>query len=133
MVEINNKTKSRIDLALIKRITEQFLEKYKLKNKTVSVALVTDSVIRKLNRIYLRQDRVTDVLAFPGEDGYLGEIIIGYPQIKRQVKKFSGSIRKELSVVLAHGLIHLLGYEDKTAKGREEMEELGNKFLKAIL
>ncbi len=136
MIEINNKTNSKIDLILVKKVIKKFLQFYKIKAGEVSIAFVGDKVARKLNKKYRGVDKVTDVLAFPGmesnsfkEDNYLGEIIINYAQIKRQARRFSNSIKEELVFILVHGLLHLLGYDDQTEKGREKMEKLGKKFI----
>lgn len=130
MVEINNKTRSKINLRLVKKISDKFLEDYGIANKTVSIAFVGDGKIRKLNKIYRDKDKVTDVLSFADDDeGALGEIIIDYAQIKRQSRKFSKNTEQELVFILVHGLLHLLGYEDKTDKGAREMEEEGKKFI----
>jgi probable rRNA maturation factor len=128
-IEINNKTKSRISRPAIKNITAGFLRRQRLKNADVSIALVGDRTIRRLNKQYRGADRVTDVLAFPGEKDYLGEIIIDYAQIKRQAKAFSPSIRAELFFILIHGLLHLLGYEDDSGQGKETMRRLGEEFM----
>ena len=130
VVEINNKTKNRIDLSLIKKAAEKFLRAYKKTDYSVSIALVGDKKIRKLNRRYRGVDGVTDVLSFPGEEKFLGEIIIDYNQVKRQAGKFGNKPKDELIFILVHGLLHLLGYDDRTEEGRREMERLGNKFLK---
>lgn len=132
IIEINNKTKSKIDLKTVKTVTEKFLEKNRKKNKEVSIVFVGDKSIRKLNKEYRGKDKVTDVLSFDGEEGFLGEILIDYAQIKRQAKKFNNSTKDELIFILVHGLLHLIGYEDKTEKGRLKMEELGNKFIKNL-
>ena len=133
MVEINNKTRTKVDIRLIYRVTEEFLKHYKIKQKNLSIALVGDVLIRRLNKRYRRVDRVTDILAFPGEGDDLGEIIIDWAQIKRQALKFSGSVRDELIYILVHGLLHLLGHEDKTVKGKSEMEKLTKAFLHKVL
>ena len=130
MVEVNNKTRSKIDIGLVKRTAEKFLEYYKIKNKEVSIAFVGDKIIRKLNKKYRHIDKVTDVLSFADDEaGSLGELIIDYAQIKRQARKFSKNIRGELIFILVHGLLHLLGYEDRTDKGAREMETLNKKFI----
>ncbi|MCG2691057.1 rRNA maturation RNase YbeY [Candidatus Parcubacteria bacterium] len=129
MIEINNKTKSRIDLNLVKKIADNFLKTHKNRNCEVSIAFVGDRVIRKLNRNYRKIDKVTDVLSFPGEGIFLGEVIIDYAQIKRQAREFGSSVNDELVFILVHGLLHLLGYDDKTEKGAKEMERLGEKFI----
>ena len=133
MVEINNKTRSKVDIRLIQAITEKFLVRYKKKKKNVSIALVGDTTIRRLNKHYRQIDRVTDILAFPGEGDDLGEIIIDWAQIKRQSARFAGSTRKELIFILVHGLFHLLGHEDKTEKGRRKMDKLTKEFLDKVL
>ena len=133
-IEINNKTRSRIDLALIKKVALKFSRYYKLEAKTVSIALVGDTAMRRLNKKFLKKDRPTDVLAFPDNNDYLGEIIIDYAQIKRQARNFSGNdAKKELVFILVHGLLHLLGYEDKTETGCAKMERLGKEFIKKEL
>lgn len=132
MIEINNKTRSRIDVEFVKKVSEKFLKKYKIKNKEVSIVFVGDSAIRKINKQYRGKDKATDVLSFEGEDEFLGEILIDYAQIKRQAKKFKNKTKDELVFILVHGLLHLLGYDDETEKGRLKMEKLGNNFIKSL-
>jgi probable rRNA maturation factor len=129
MVEVNNKTKSKIDTKLIKKIVDKFLEHYELKDKEVSLAFVGDSEIRKINKRYRQKDNVTDVLSFNGEGNFLGEIIIDYAQIKRQAKELGKKVDEELVFILVHGLLHLIGYDDETEKGRVEMIRMGEKFI----
>lgn len=139
MIEINNKTKSGIDLKLVKKIADKFLKKHKNSNREVSIAFIGDSMMRKLNKRYRKIDKVTDVLSFPGEGIFLGEVIIDYAQIKRQTPpqragagqawKFGSSVNDELVFILVHGLLHLIGYDDKTEKGANEMERLGDEFI----
>lgn len=130
MVEINNKTKSKINSGVIKRVAKQFLKANKIENNNLSIAFIGDAAMRKLNKTYRGKDKPTDILSFPGEDGYLGEIIINYAQIKRQAGVYKNSVRQELIFILVHGLLHLLGYNDETEKGRREMEILAEKFIR---
>jgi len=137
MIEINNKTRSKINLALVRKVTGSFLKVYQKKNYQISIAFVGDKTIRKLNKIYRQVDKITDVLAFPEitgevniEENFLGEIIINHAQIKRQAKRFNNSIKGELVFILVHGLLHLMGYDDRTEEGRREMEGLGRRFIK---
>ena len=130
LIEINNLTKQPIDLRLVKRAIKEFLKLHHLANKEVSVALVDDKTITKLNRVYLGVAGSTDVLAFSGENNYLGEIIIGYPQIKRQAQSYKNTVERELIFILIHGLLHLFGYDDKTVTAKKEMERLSDKFFR---
>jgi len=132
LVEINNQTRSKVDLVLIKQVCKKFLALSKLKNKEVSLALVDDKEIRKLNKLYRGLSNITDVLAFDGEDNFLGEVIIDYAQIKRQARQIGSSTKQELTFVLVHGLLHLLGYEDKTKKARVEMDKLTRRFMSKL-
>ncbi len=132
LVEINNQTRSKVDLILIKQVCKKFLALSKLKNKEVSLALVDDKEIRKLNKLYRGLSNITDVLAFDGEDNFLGEVIIDYAQIKRQARQIGSSIKQELTFVLVHGLLHLLGYNDKTKKARAEMDKLTRRFMSKL-
>lgn len=129
MIDISNKTRSKIDSVLIKSATETFLNKNKISGKEVSIVFVGDRAIRKLNKTYRGKDKVTDVLSFDGEGYFLGEILIDYAQIKRQAKKFGNKVKDELVFILVHGLLHLIGYEDKSEEGRLEMEKLGESFI----
>ncbi len=133
MIEINNKTKSKINLALVGRTAEQFLKLNKIKNRDVSIAFIGDASMSKLNKAYRGKNKPTDILAFPGDNDFFGEIIIGYAQIKRQAKVYKNSVRQELIFILIHGLLHLLGYDDKTENGRREMEMLSKKFIEKYI
>lgn len=105
----------------------------------VSAVIADDEVVRELNRLYRGLDENTDVLAFSfthegeyyGEekrsDGRadvdfalppacsgcvsLGEIIISYPQTRRQAEQAGHAVERELTVLLLHGVLHLLGYD----------------------
>lgn len=131
MVEINNKTRSKINIVLVRRIVENFLKYYKLKKYEVSIAFVGDKTIKKLNKQYRKINKITDVLAFRVDDesNFLGEIIIDYAQIKRQAK---ASNKQELIYILVHGLLHLIGYNDKTEAEAEKMNILTNKIIKIL-
>lgn len=133
MVEINNQTRSDINLKKIEDIAKKFIAESRYKNSSLSVAFVTDKVMQKMNNDYRGFDKPTDVLSFPEEienrKEFLGEIIIDYAQIKRQSKEFSDSVEEELIFIFVHGLYHLLGYEDDTEEGKVKMDKLTKKFI----
>ena len=79
---------------------------------TVAVAIVSDARVRRLNRVYRKQDRPTDVLSFPSEDpGCLGDIVIAAGVARRRAHTGGHSLQTELRVLALHGLLHLLGYD----------------------
>ncbi len=132
MVEVNNQTKSKIDIKLVRRVAEEFLVHYKLNTKEVSIVFVSDQEIKRINKSYRQIDKETDVLSFEGEGDSLGEIVIDYAQIKRQAKEFNRGINDELVFILVHGLLHLVGYDDKTEKSRLKMVKLGERFIRIL-
>jgi probable rRNA maturation factor len=128
MIEINNTTKTKLPLIKMKRLIEKFTVVYKLKDFSVSVAIIGDAKMRELNRTYRGYDRPTDVLSFTD----LNEIIIDIRAIERQAKELGRSREAELLFILVHGLLHLIGYNDQTEKSRREMIVLGEDFLRLL-
>ena len=106
-----------------------------IKNIDISVALVGKDEIKKLNQKYRKKNRSTDVLSFAyhSECNKVNrEIIICYPLAKQQAKKFKHLIREEMSNLLVHGFLHLLGYKHSTIKTAKAMEELELKIKKLV-
>lgn len=128
-IEINNQTNYKIDFELVKKVVRVFGRVYKIKNQEISLAFVSDAEIKKLNKTYRGLNQATDILSFSGDGDYLGEIIIDYDQIKRQAGDFNNSAEKELIFILTHGLLHLIGYDDKTENERLKMIKLGEEFI----
>lgn len=85
----------------------------------VTVAIVPDSRVQRLNRLYRRKDVPTDVLSFSsGEAGCLGDVVIAAGVARRQARAAGHSLRTELRVLALHGLLHLLGYDHDRDDGR---------------
>ena len=132
MVNITNKTPYQIDTQALEQTIFSFFQYYNIPDKNVSVALVDDKEIRRVNKEFLHRDGVTDVIAFPGSKKDLGEVIIDYDQIERQAEEEGNSVDYELKFVLVHGLLHLLGWEDYTSEDKERMLEEGEEFLNSV-
>jgi probable rRNA maturation factor len=128
MIEINNTTKTKIPVLKMKRIIEKFIAVYKLKDFSVSVAIIGDQKMRELNFLYRGYDRPTDVLSFTE----LREIIIDIKAIERQAKELNQSRDSELFFILVHGLLHLIGYDDNTENERLKMIARGEDFLRLL-
>ena len=119
-------------------------------SSTVELGLVIagDDTVHKLNRSYRGVDDTTDVLAFalsessseggepfvspPDEIMHLGEVIISYPQAKRQAEEQRHSIGRELALLVAHGVLHLLGYDHEHPEDEQRMRALEAKVLDAM-
>lgn len=129
MATIINRTDFDIDAKELKRLVDEFLSRYNQDSRSVSVILVDDKEITGLNKRFLNKDTTTDVLAFPASGKELGEVIISYPQVKRQAAEYGNYPNYELKFVMVHGLLHLLGWEDYTPEDKERMLKEGERFL----
>lgn len=79
---------------------------------SISLSVVGDRKIRELEKKFFNRDEVTDVLSFPmdsGEGDNLGDIVVCYPQAKRQAIQWNKLIDEEIEFLACHGLLHLLG------------------------
>lgn len=136
MVEVNNQSGKRISVKSVKRVCGFFLKHYKIAGKDLSIALVDDKEMKKLNKKYRGKNSPTDVLSFSEEktpagfgDNFLGEIILGYDQIARQAKENKKTLNEELRFILIHGLLHLIGETDDTEEERTRMIKKGEGLI----
>ena len=116
IVEVNNRTRNRQYDLLIKKVIVSCLKLF-FKNKTglvVSLAIVGDVTIRRLNKMYRRKDKSTDVLSFCGDSDFLGEIVLNLSCIKKNAIAKKRKIRDEVMFITIHGFLHLIGYTDDT-------------------
>ncbi len=108
-------------------------------NVEVSLLIVDADRMTELNSRYMGRDEPTDVLAFPMVESPeiksflsqnhahpepLGDIVICLPVARDQAGERMSSEMEEVELLAAHGLLHLLGYEDDTQEGRQEMRRL---------
>ena len=79
-----------------------------------------DAELRRLNRKFRRQDRATDVLSFPAANanGFLGDIAISYQRAKQQATEYGLTVQQEIEILMLHGVLHLLGMDHETDRGR---------------
>jgi rRNA maturation RNase YbeY len=74
-----------------------------------------DSYLLNLNQQFLKHDTLTDIITFPmSSDGIDGEIYISIPRVRENAGAFSNSFTSEYLRVIAHGVLHLCGYKDKS-------------------
>ena len=111
-----------VDVEKLEKILQEMLDYLKLENVEVSVLLVDNEEIKKLNEEWREKDRPTDVLSFPinEETPYgcklLGDIVISVPYAKEHAKEFDNTFQEEIVRLLAHGLLHLLGYDHERSE-----------------
>jgi rRNA maturation RNase YbeY len=96
----------------------------------VEVTVADDALLAELNREYRRREGPTDVLAFPiGRDPVepeqiwlWGEVYVSVDRAREQAERRRVAVDEELAALVAHGLLHLAGYDDDSDEARAEME-----------
>ena len=93
-----------------------------------------DNYMIEINREFLKRDYYTDVIAFDysEENKINGEIYIGIETVKRNAKIYKTYFINEVVRVMLHGVLHLLGYDDKEEYERKKMKEMENLYMKEI-
>lgn len=106
----------------LKKLVKNVFSQLTLPNKTeICITFVDDPEMRKLNNNYRSIDRTTDVLSFPQENEFLGDLVISYPTAVKNSKRYKTTIKKELQRLVIHGILHLLGFDHKKKKERDMM------------
>ena len=107
----------------------------------VTVAIVDDAEIRRMNREYRGIDSPTDVLSFPAHEGFmllsepdafLGDIAIWVDRARLQADEYGHSIERELAFLTIHGMLHLLGFDHILKEDEEEMIALQDQILREM-
>lgn len=139
MIHIANlQKKIRIPTSRLKTLVAKILKGEKAGDLTLSFAFVGNRRIRTLNRRFLQHDYATDVIAFalgePGEAGGVhGEVVISAEFAGKEARTRGIPVQEELLRYAAHGVLHLLGYDDHTPAKKKMMWARQEKYLKTIL
>ena len=94
----------------------------------VNVILVSDRRIAGIHARFMNEPGPTDVITFQH-----GEVFISTETAKRQARQFGTTLEQELRLYIAHGLLHLHGYDDKTHAGAAEMKRAQKKLVDRAL
>lgn len=117
-----------------------FLGKLGLSGRELSISLVGDRAIRRLNRTWRKKDKPTDVLSFPADAAPkgtpgprpLGDVVISLDTAARRAKEDARPLEDEVARYLAHGLLHLLGYDhERSPTEARKMYALEERLLGA--
>jgi len=120
---------------LIQKLIKTILLKYDINNAQISIIISNKILLNKLKKDYFHLDQFTDVIAFNLEDGdnpLDGEIYISIDDILENSKTYKVSFNDEFKRIMIHGILHLLGLNDKTKEEKEKMTELENINMKII-
>jgi probable rRNA maturation factor len=125
-----------VDTEFVRQVARRAAELKPHSYQTVSIALVTDEQITKLNRAHLGRARPTDVLAYgpdAEEAAYMGDVVVSTDTAAHQAEEVGRALLHEVAWLAAHGVLHLLGWDDRDPRERAEMLSLQDKALSDVL
>ena len=100
----------------------------------ISLIFCSDNYLLKMNKQYLNHNYYTDIITFDYVENNLisGDLFISVDRIRENAEKFESGIIEELIRVVFHGLLHLIGYNDKTEDEKKIMGEKENLYLSEV-
>ena len=132
-VSIQNGQAHEISLNGIKELTEKVWQTESKSNASLTIILVDDTYMKKLNKDFLNKNSVTDVIAFPlsneTEDVFEGEIYISVDRVQENASIYNVESSDELRRMAVHGVLHFFGYKDKSESEKHEMTARENYYL----
>ena len=151
-VLIDEDIEERLEADWLRSIAEQLLTAQKASSDVeLGLVITSQEKVQELNQKYLGRDEPTDVLAFymtpPAEetgndlppfvtppDGmlHLGEVIISYPQAALQAEEHHHTIKKEIAILVIHGVLHLLGYDHEQPEQQRQMSDRETEIISHI-
>lgn len=137
----------KIDRRSVRRLVERILSDHGSGDSDLSVVFAGDAFVRELNLVYRKVDRPTDVLAFAmreavapdelcvveGPESILGDVVISVDRALVQARRFRRTVEHEILKLVAHGVLHLLGYDHERANERQQMRRLENRYARDAL
>ena len=134
-----------IRLPKLKKLVEVICNRFKLSKATISIAIVDDTQIRKVNKQFLNQDLPTDCLSFNlsendtnsvkslyGEHSRTIELVVNAEMAVKEANLRGHSSEAELALYITHGLLHNLGFDDSTQKQAEKMHNIEDEILQQL-
>lgn len=152
-VLIDDEFTGEVSAAELVRVATRTLEKELVSGPShVTIGITDDATLQDLNRTHRGEDKVTDVLSFgssdqasrgvvdpdpfpagPGAPSTLGDVIISYPQAARQAAAVGHPVRRELALLTAHGVLHLIGFDHVSIEDERDMFARQDAALEDVL
>jgi probable rRNA maturation factor len=102
----------------------------------VNFIFCSDSYLLEINQTYLNHNTYTDIITFDNsetDEEIEGDIYISIERIKDNMSKFNETFEKELHRVIIHGILHLIGYKDKSTEDKKRMREREDHYLNMLI
>jgi probable rRNA maturation factor len=134
---VNRQRRVRVAVQPLQRFYERIRDELGFAPESVTVQLISDEEMARLNSTFRNKKGPTDVLSFPANGSrpdpgaqYVGDIAISPETARRNARRFSRSLAVEMKILLLHGMIHLAGYDHETDRG--DMERLERRLRKRL-
>jgi probable rRNA maturation factor len=132
---MNGQRRIRVSVPRVRATAERALAALGQPDAEIHVALVDDAGMRRLHGRYLGRHTPTDVMAFevtgPGPVPLLGEVIVSAQTAARHARRLGVPVALELDLLVVHGLLHLVGYDDGEPRAARRMHERARQILSA--
>ncbi|GHT21471.1 hypothetical protein FACS189419_02420 [Planctomycetales bacterium] len=125
------------DTEKIQAVCEKILDDFHIRTGKLNVVLVDSDTIHQYNADFLKHDCPTDVISFVLEDKRSkhhleGEVLACSEVAQERAKEFSWTPQEELMLYIIHGMLHLVGFDDKTEEAEEVMRQKEKEYLSFI-
>jgi len=138
LVSRRGKRRPRLSTERIRTLSVRMLDALGIADAELSILLADDATIRVLNREHRGKDLPTDVLAFPVDEKpvrnaprILGDVVISLETALRQARSRKRALVPEVRFLLAHGLLHLIGYDHATRIQKRRMDAATRRLVRA--
>lgn len=135
-IEISNEQQTlSINEARLRQAVQAVIAESRFPIASIDVAVVDDEAIHKLNRDYLQHDYPTDVLSFPlssADEPIEGQVVVSADTATAQAEEYGWPADSELLLYVVHGVLHLIGYRDKTTEDEAQMRAAERRVLSQL-
>lgn len=138
---INKQKAVPLDRKTIRSLIKALLSEHDAAGADLTLTFAADEYVHGLNRNYRGIDKPTDVLSFAMRDGgnrrdegeelVLGDVVISVDRAAVQSRRFKRTVDREILKLVAHGVLHLLGYDHPNENRRTEMRRVENRHVRA--
>ncbi len=123
-----------ISLPRVKKLVRNICNRFKLSEATVSIAIVDDSGIRRVNKEFLNCNSTTDCLSFDlsDENQKSFELVVNAERAVKEANLRGHSSKAELALYITHSLLHNFGFDDSTHEKAEKMHDTEDEILQQL-
>lgn len=132
MILFTSQTAYRLSsLRVLKRWLKEIIEAHHFRVGNISYVFMSDDDLLKLNNDYLNHNYYTDILTFDysSDNVISSDIFISIDRVRENANKYKVTFSQELLRVMVHGILHILGFKDKTHEEKQKMRKLEDIYI----